>query len=67
MGIEWPIWWCLEPEAQAVLMQYEWEKYGYHLTIPPMQDHSHINTKLESSRELERLMRQPPRHQMRVV
>ena len=60
MKIEWPIWWCLEPAAQAALMQFQWDKYGYHLQIPPMPDFARVDTKLESLEEIGREMRKAP-------
>ena len=67
MKIEWPLWWCLEPEAQAALMQYEWNEYGYHLQIPPMPSHGYIDTEIESPEEIGRIIKRPPRHQKRVT
>lgn len=67
MKSEWPLWWCLEPATQALLMKFQWDEYGYRLTIPPMLSHGHIDTDIESPEEIARIVKQPPRHQKRVV
>jgi len=54
--LTWPLWWCLEPEAQVLLMQYQWDTYGFKLTIPPRPSHS--TTEMESTEEIDILMRQ---------
>ena len=48
-------------------MQFQWDTYGYHLQIPPMLGHGHIDTEIESPEEIGRLMKQPPKHQKRAV
>jgi len=60
MKIKWPIWWCLEPEVQVLLMKFQWDNYGYHLTIPPMPDFAGADTKLETLEEIGREMRKAP-------
>ena len=67
MKIKWPIWWCLEPEVQVLLMQFQWDNYGYHLQIPSMPDVARVDTKLETLEEIGREMRRPPKHQKRVA
>lgn len=61
----WPLWWHLEPAAQALLMQFQWDNYKYHIEIPPLPG-SKIDTEIESPEEIDSLMRQAPRHQKRV-
>ena len=55
----WPLFWCLEPKSQAMLIQYQWDNYDLKLSIPPMPD-SKFDTKLESPEEVDKLMRQSP-------
>ena len=63
----WPLWWHLEPAAQALLMQFQWDTYGCRLEIPPEPGHGHIDAEIESLEEIDRGMRRPPRHQRRVT
>ena len=67
MKIEWPLWWHLEPEAQALLMEYQWDNWGLRLDTPPLVGETYVVTFLKSPEEIDRLMRQPPRHQKRAV
>ena len=30
------LWWCLDPEQQAALIQFQWDNYHEKLEIPPM-------------------------------
>ena len=57
----WTLFWCLEPAAQAALMQYQWQNYGTKLDIatPPTQG-VRVTGELENSSEIDRLIRQPP-------
>ena len=66
MKVMWPLFWCLEPECQAMLIEFQWGSYGLKLQMPPMPD-SKFDTKVESPEEINRLMRQPPKHSKRVV
>lgn len=61
----WPLFWCLTPECQAKLMQYQWDNYGFRLEIPPPLGASQNKWKivlLESHEEIDRLMRQRPHY-----
>lgn len=51
----WPLFWCLKPEAQALLMQYQWDKYGFRLEIPPPPSDVLTETKLESLEEINQI------------
>ncbi|MBA7587880.1 hypothetical protein ES708_29926 [subsurface metagenome] len=59
---KYPLFWCLKPEDQAKLMQFEWDNYGLHLSIPPRPGETHVPTALESPEEIDKLMRQTRRH-----
>ena len=56
----WPLWWHLESADQALLMQFQWDTYGYRLEIPPVLGRGHIDTELESVEEIGHLVRQAP-------
>ena len=63
MRSKWPLFWCLEPKAQALLMQYQWDNYELKLAIsapPRTSKGAWFNVQLENSEEIDRLMRQPP-------
>lgn len=62
MRTTWPLFWCLKPEAQALLMKYQWDNHGFRLQVPPLSDDGHIDTKIESPEEIDKLMRQKPRY-----
>jgi len=55
---------CLKPEAQIKLMKFQFDKYGRHLEIPPMPEHTHIDTELESPEEIAMIMKLKP-HRLR--
>ncbi|MBA7577414.1 hypothetical protein ES708_19266 [subsurface metagenome] len=56
-----PLFWCLSPAAQARLMQWYWDNYGLHLSIPPRLGETHVPPHIESVEEIDWLMRQPPK------
>ena len=58
------IWWCLEPECQKKLKQYQEDVYGFHLQIPQAPNFSNIY--VETLEQIDKLMRQAPQHQKRV-
>ncbi len=65
----WPLFWCLEPKAQAVLMIFQLETYGMKLEIPTPPQTSKgawLNVQIENSEEIDKLMRQAPKHQRQV-
>ena len=65
---EYPLFWMLKPEAQAKLMQLYWDEFGTRLEIPapPGMDAETWQTiRLESLEEIDRIIRQPPKHQKR--
>ena len=65
MHHSWPLFWCLEPETQAALMQYQWDNYELKLDIPTPHQTSKgvwLNTQLENADEIDRLIRQTRRH-----
>lgn len=70
MKVMWPLFWCLKPEAQALLMQYQAEhhedkpaldiasqKAPWQLPSPKPEIPLMTEEELE---EVDRLMRQPP-------
>lgn len=63
----WPLFWCLKPEDQAKLMQFQHDNFGLHLSIPPLQNGTHVAPAWESPEKIDRLMRQRPRRPRRVV
>lgn len=65
----WPLFWCLKPEAQALIMRFQRDAHGQTLEIPapPETANSAWHIVLsENLEEIDRLMRQPPKHQKRV-
>ena len=55
------LFWILTPEDQAKLMEWQFNTYGYHLTIPPDPFKPvSLNNKLESLEEIDRELRKPP-------
>ena len=60
--VTWPLFWCLKPEDQARLMQFQWDKFGLRLEIPPLPSDIHIDTALESPEEIGRIIRKRPHH-----
>lgn len=67
MKVMWPLWWCLEPDAQAALMQLQWDLYGYRLQIPALPGPGYLDLELESPEKIAKIMRRTPRHQKRVA
>lgn len=55
MTLMWPIWWCISEEAQEALKKYQKRVYHYNLQTPPEPPNSHIDIKLESSEEIDRI------------
>lgn len=62
MRTMWPLFWCLSPQDQAKLMQYQWDNFGFRLVIPPLPSDIDIDTEIESPEEIDRLIRQKPRY-----
>lgn len=60
MSEPWPFWWHLEPAAQALLMQFQWDTYGFRLQIPLELGHGRVDTEIESPEEIDQIMRQAP-------
>ena len=59
----WPLFWCLESETQAALIQWQWDNYGERLKIPtpPMTSKAVWGVVVEeNSEEIDRLIRQAP-------
>ena len=66
----WPLFWCLESNCQAKLMQWQWDNYGQKIEIPAPPRTSKAAwqaVQVENSDEIDRLIRKPPRHQKRVA
>jgi len=53
----WPLFWCLSAEAQALLMKFQFDNYGFRLEIPPLPEEGYKETKLESLEEINKLKR----------
>lgn len=62
----WPLFWCLSAETQALLMKYQFDKYGFRLVIPPRPSDTHSDTAIESPEEIDRLIRQRPHYKGKV-
>ncbi len=63
------LFWLLKPEDQAKLMQYEWDNFGVHLSIPAPRDMPEPEWDAVLAGGLEgiaRFMEQAPRSQKRV-
>ena len=66
---KYPLFWCLKTDQQAKLMQFYYDKYGEILDIPkPPQTAQSVwlTVQMESSKEIDHLMRQAPSHQKRI-
>ena len=60
---KYPLFWCISAQAQAALMQFNFDTYGKILIPPAPPDTSEggwSNTWHESLKDIDRLMRQPP-------
>ena len=67
MKIEWPLYECISAKALVELAYYQWGTYGTKLDgIQGDQDYTE-EFFVESLAEIDRLMRQAPQHQKRVV
>ena len=63
-----PLFWRLSAEAQAALMKFQFDNYGVRLDIVPVAlGDINIDTALETTDEIDKLMRQPPKHPRQVV
>ncbi len=60
--VGWPLFWCLEPEVQAALMIYQFDTYGFYLEAPQRPNGIHIDTKIESPGEIDKIMRVPSKY-----
>lgn len=50
------LWWCLKPGTQVLLMQFQWDNFGFKVEIPPcLEGIDDIETKLETLEEINRL------------
>lgn len=66
MRIEWPILECISDKALVKLALYQWDKYHSKLDwIVAAQDNPD-QVFIESLEEIDRLMRQAPKHQREV-
>ena len=52
---DYPLWWCLSPETQQSLVNFQKQKYGYNLN-PPLPP----GAALESTEEIGKIMSKPP-------
>ena len=63
--VRYPLWWCLEPAAQAKFMIFQYENYGEKLDIPtpPMTSKGvWLTVEMENTETIDKLMRQTRRH-----
>jgi len=63
----WPLWECISAKALVELAQYQWRNYGTKLDITKGAQDYTGQFFIESLEEIDRLMRQPPKHQKRAV
>ena len=62
MKITWPLFWCLSPESQALLMNYQYDTYETKMDIPPDRvDGVQVKTSPDIPEEFDRVMRKKPR------
>ena len=54
------LWWILSVEDQKRLMIYQWENYGFRLTIPPFPKPQLEIKATETFEQLEKSMRRRP-------
>lgn len=64
-----PVFWLISVEAQAALMQSQWDQFGTKMNIPPRLPKPQIefDPEAEELEKIDKIMRQPPKHQMRVT
>lgn len=66
----WPLFWCLSIPKRAELMEWYWDTFKMHLVIPPNPIASEpviVGAKIEPLKEIDHIMRQPPKRLKRVV
>ena len=63
-----PLWWCILVETQASLIKYQFDTYGYRLSIlhSPIAGVS-LDAELESTDQIGRIVRQRPRSPRQVT
>jgi hypothetical protein len=69
MRTTWPLFYCLEPEVRAALMQHQWDTYHTLLDLPSPPGASQdvtLDAKMESPEEIDKLMRQAPSRSRRT-
>ena len=54
------LWWCLEVETQVALMKFQWDKYGFRLSIPPFPPEPKFNPTYDTLEEIDKTIRQRP-------
>ena len=64
-----PLFWCIDSQTQAQLMQWQFDNYGEVMEVPtpPMTSKGvWLATQTENIEEIDRLMRQAPKSPTRV-
>ena len=57
-----PLWWCIPVETQAALRKYQFDTYGYRLSMTRSPDAGvSLHVELEKVDQIGRIMRQSPR------
>ncbi len=67
---EYPLFYCISPEAQAKLIIYQYETYSFHLTPPPepyFGTGKRPDYDVTLGIDMDKFIRQAPRHQRRVA
>lgn len=69
MPDETPLFWLISQQARVKLMQYQWNKYGTRLDIPPRREPPPPVIPVRpdmTPEELGKFISQPPAHQEKV-
>lgn len=59
MKITYPLWYCITAQAGEALKRFQKERYGLNLEVPPLP-YPYV-PEIESSEELEKIMRRRPK------
>ena len=67
--VKFPLFWCLKPDSQAALLQWQFDNYSEILKIPTPPTTSKgvwLAVEMESIEEIDKIMRQAPSHMKQV-
>lgn len=60
-----PFFWRISQQVRVLLISYQWEVHGLKLKIPPEPPYPYLPS-IESLKEIDKLLRRPPKRQVRV-